>query len=191
MPTRRRSAVKNAILGFLIDQPMHGYELKRKLSPALPRERQMNDGVLYPLLRRMEAEGLVRKRVERSESGRDRNVFSVTASGRREFERWLRSSDDEADEATYDFLVGHPFLTKCLFFARLGSDEVKEKLRDQLDDSTRKLETFQSIREGMVARQVDPYRIAVLDLGIAQQKERVRWLKRMVGSTSAAGRRAA
>lgn len=183
--------MKNAILGFLIDQPMHGYELKRKLSPALPRERQMNDGVLYPLLKRMEQEGLVRKRVERGESGRDRNVFHVTPNGRREFERWLRSSDDEADEATYDFLVGHPFLTKCLFFDRLGPGEVKEKLRDQLDDSARKLETFQAIRKGMVARKVDPYRIAVLDLGIAQQKERVRWLKRMADSTSAARRRAA
>jgi DNA-binding PadR family transcriptional regulator len=183
--------VKHAILGFLVDQPMHGYELKRKLSPALPRERQMNDGVLYPLLKRMEQEGLVRKRVERGESGRDRNVFHVTPNGRREFERWLRSSDGESDEATYDFLVGHPFLTKCLFFDRLEPGEVKEKLRDQLDDSARKLETFKAIREGMVAREVDPYRIAVLDLGIAQQKERVRWLKRMGGSMSAARRRAA
>ena len=67
--------MKHAILGFLVDQPMHGYELKRKLSPALPRERRMNDGVLYPLLRRMEEDGLVRKRVERGEGGRDRNVF--------------------------------------------------------------------------------------------------------------------
>ena len=73
--------MKHAILGFLVDQPMHGYELKRKLSPALPRERRVNDGVLYPLLRRMEDEGLVRKRVERGESGRDRNVFHATAAG--------------------------------------------------------------------------------------------------------------
>jgi DNA-binding PadR family transcriptional regulator len=183
--------VKHAILGFLVDQPMHGYELKRKLSPALPRERRVNDGVLYPLLRRMEDEGLLRKRVERGESGRDRNVFHVTARGRREFERWLQSPDDEADEATYDFLVGHPFLTKCLFFAKLDPEGVTRKLAAQLEDSRRKLETFQAIREGMVARDVDAYRIAVLDLGIAQQKERLRWLKRMVDSTTADGRRAA
>ena len=37
----------------------------------------------------------------------------------------------------------------------------------------------------MVGRDVDPYRIAVLDLGIAQQKERVRWLKRMITSRAA------
>jgi DNA-binding PadR family transcriptional regulator len=182
--------MKHAILGFLIDQPMHGYELKRKLSPALPRERRMNDGVLYPLLKRLEDEGLVRKRVVRGEGARDRNVFHATARGRREFDRWLRDSADEADEATYDFLVGHPFLTKCLFFDRLGPAEVEQKLGAQLEDSTRKLETFKAIREGMVARDVDPYRIAVLDLGIAQQKERVRWLKRMAAK-AAGGRRAA
>jgi DNA-binding PadR family transcriptional regulator len=183
--------MKHAILGFLVDQPMHGYELKRRLSPALPRERRLNDGVLYPLLRRMEKEGLVRKRVERGASGRDRHVFHATAAGQREFDRWLRSSDDEADEATYDFLVGHPFLTKSLFFARLDPDEVEQKLDAQLADSTRKLQTFQEIRAGMLAREVDPYRIAVLDLGIAQQKDRVRWLKRMVSARPAKRQRAA
>lgn len=183
--------MKHAILGFLVDQPMHGYELKRKLSPALPRERRVNDGVLYPLLKRMEKERLVRKQVERAESGRSRNVFHATARGRREFDRWLRSADDEADEATYDFLVGHPFLTKCLFFDRLDADDVRQKLGAQLADSTRKLETFRAIREGMVARAVDPYRIAVLDLGIAQQKERIRWLKRMTSAAGTGGRRAA
>ena len=183
--------MKHAILGFLIDQPMHGYALKRKLSPALPRERRVNDGVLYPLLKRMEKDGLVRKRVARGNGGRERNVYNVTPNGRREFERWLRGSDDEADEAAYDFLIGHPFLTKFLFFDRLDGDEVARKLAAQLADSTAKLETFRSIRKGMVARDVDPYRIAVLDLGIAQQKERVRWLKRMMESGAKVPRRRA
>ena len=31
----------------------------------------------------------------------------------------------------------------------------------------------------MVERGVDPYRVAVLDLGIAQQREKVRWLKQL------------
>jgi DNA-binding PadR family transcriptional regulator len=183
--------MKHAILGFLIDQPMHGYELKRKLSPALPREQRVNDGVLYPLLKRLEEDGLVRKRVTPGDGGRARNVFHVTARGRREFERWLRGSEDEADEAAYDFLIGHPFLTKCLFFGQLDGDDVERKLVAQLEDSTGKLDTFRAIRKGMVARDVDPYRIAVLDLGIAQQKERVRWLKRMIDSMAATGRRAA
>ena len=172
--------MKYSVLGFLIDQPMHGYALKRALSPALPPQQQVNDGILYPLLSRLEAEGLVRKRVERGRGSRDRNVFHPTAKGRRAFEEWLAGTDDERDEVTYDFLLGHPFLTKCLFFNRLTPAEILAKFEDQLADCTAKLETFEAIRARMVGREVDGHRIAVLDLGIAQQKEKKRWLQRMI-----------
>jgi PadR family transcriptional regulator, regulatory protein AphA len=168
------------ILGFLIDQPMHGYELKRALSPALPLERRVNDGQLYPLLKKMEAEGLISGRVERREQGPDRRVFHPTERGRRAFEEWLEGAGLEQDDVDYDFLIGHPFLTKCLFFSRLGPGAVAKKLDSQLEESTAKLDTFRAIKKGMVARRVDPYRIAVLDLGIAQQREKVRWLKAMM-----------
>ena len=171
--------MKYAVLGFLLDQPMHGYELKRALSPALPRARRVNDGVLYPLLKRMEADGLISGRVERSEGSPDRRVFHPTETGRQAFREWLESSADEEDEVAYDFLVGHPFLTKCLFFEKLGPDGVTRKLADQIASSKAKLAEFQRIRDGMVERGVDPYRVAVLDLGIAQQEQRVRWLEQM------------
>ena len=172
--------MKYTVLGFLMDQPMHGYALKRALSPALPPEQRMNDGILYPLLKRLESEGLVRKRVEAGHGARTRHVFHVTPRGRRAFAEWLAGGQDESDEVAYDFLVGHPFLAKSLFFARLEPRAVRAKFEKQLDDCSRKLDKFSAIREGMVARGVDPYRIAVLDLGIAQQEEKQRWLKRMI-----------
>ena len=159
---------------------MHGYELKAVLSPALPREKRVNDGVLYPLLRKLEGEGLIRGRRGRGDAGRDRVVYEATARGRREFAKWLGSGTDEHDEVAYDFLVGHPFLTKCLFFGRLSEEEVGGKLGDQLDESLAKLAEFKRIRRGMTERGVDPYRVDVLDLGIAQQQARVRWLRRML-----------
>ena len=183
--------MKYAVLGFLIDQPMHGYALKRALSPALPPRQQMNDGILYPLLKRLEAEGLVRKREERGRGGRARHVFYPTPKGRREFERWLAGGEDESDEVAYDFLLGHPFLTKCLFFSELAPAEIVAKLEDQLAGCSEKLETFSAIRARMAERGVDSYRIAVLDLGIAQQKEKERWLKRMLRDSKQALARAA
>ena len=171
--------LRHAILGFLIDQPMHGYALKRVLSPALPRERRVNDGVLYPLLKRMEADGLISGRVERRKGAPDRRVFHPTDAGRRAFGEWLESPVEEEDEVAYDFMLGHPFLTKCLFFEKLRSAEVARKVGDQLTAGEAKLGDFRRIRKGMVERGADPYRIAVLDLGIAQQRERVRWLRQM------------
>ena len=166
------------ILGFLIDEPRHGYDLKRVLSPALTRDRQLNDGVLYPLLAKLMRDGLVRRTVERR-GARARHVYAATAAGRRRFRAWLATAVDEDDDVTYDFLVGHPFLAKCMFFARLAPAARRAKVAAQRAAAVAKLHEFAAIRRGMVERRVDPFRVAVLDLGIAQQREKIRWLGRL------------
>ena len=172
-------SLKHTILGILVDRPRHGYDLKRALSPALPRQRLMNDGILYPLLARMEKEGLVRSRVEPGDGRPDRRVFELTEGGRQVFFDWLRGPAFEEDEVSYDFFLGHPFLTKCMFFKHLSLDEVRAKLMAQAETAAAKLETFHQIRAGMVERDVDPFRIAILDLGIDQQREKIRWLEKL------------
>jgi DNA-binding PadR family transcriptional regulator len=166
------------ILGFLLDQPRHGYDLKRVLSPALTRERRLNDGVLYPLLAKLMRDGDVRRSVER-QGGRARHVYAATARGRCRFLDWLATAVHEEDEVTYDFLVGHPFLAKCMFFTRLAPDARRWKLAAQRTVAIAKLREFTAIRKGMIARQVDPFRVAVLELGIAQQRQKIRWLARL------------
>jgi DNA-binding PadR family transcriptional regulator len=172
-------SLKHTILGLLIDRPMHGYKLKCALSPALPRDRLMNDGVLYPLLAKMEKEGLVRRKLERSGKRPDRRVFHPTEKGRQVFMQWLRGSALEEDQITYDFFPGHPFLSKCVFFKHLTREQIRLKLMAQQESAEAKLAAFKGIREGMVERGVDPFRIAILDLGIAQHREKMQWLEKL------------
>ena len=80
---------------------------------------------------------------------------------------------------SYDFFLGHPFLTKCMFFEHLPPEEIRAKLTAQAETAAAKLETFRQIRERMVERDVDPFRIAILDLGIDQQREKIRWLEKL------------
>lgn len=181
--------LRHAVLGFLIDQPMHGYQLKRALSPALPPAQMVNDGILYPLLKRMERDGLIAKRVERAGKAPDRNVYKPTKLGRDEFARWLRSTEAEQDEVSYDFMLGHPFLAKCLFFDGLTRGQVREKLDAQRESSAEKLQTFERIRQGMVERGVSAYRVAVLDLGIAQQKAKLAWIEEVSAKKRGSGAR--
>jgi DNA-binding PadR family transcriptional regulator len=47
------------ILGCLMSQPFHGYLLRRLLSVAIGPARQISWGVLYPLMRRLEDDGLI------------------------------------------------------------------------------------------------------------------------------------
>jgi len=172
-------SLKHTILGLVIDKPRHGYDVKHALSPALPREKLMNDGILYPLLAKMEKEGLLRRKVERGDGRPDRHVFEPTDGGRRAFFEWLRGPAFEEDEVSYDFFLGHPFLAKCMFFKHLTVEEIRAKLAAQTETAQAKLETFDRIREGMVERGVDPLRIAILDLGVAQQREKIRWLEKL------------
>jgi DNA-binding PadR family transcriptional regulator len=177
--------LKYVILGFLAQKPMHGYELKRTLSPAVPASQLVNDGILYPLLKRMERDGLIVGRVERAGKAPNRNVFKPTKEGRQVLADWLRSEQGEQDEVTYDFLLGHPFLAKCVFFDRLSEEEIRLKLKAQLESSAEKLAAFERIRAGMVQRGVGEYRIAVLDLGIAQQRAKLDWLKKTIRGAAA------
>ena len=158
---------------------MHGYALKHALSPALPRKRLVNDGILYPLLAKMEKAGLIRKKMEPGGKAPNRYVLHPTEKGRNTFFDWLRGPAMEEDEVTYDFFVGHPFLIKCTFFKHLSRREVRAKLAAQRDRERGKLEAFERIREGMVERKVDAFRVAILDLGMAQQRDRIAWLDQL------------
>jgi hypothetical protein len=46
-----------------------------------------------------------------------------------------------------------------------------------LQRTEQKLKDFAEIRKGMVERDADAFRIALLDLGAAQQKANCKWLK--------------
>lgn len=177
-------SLKHVVLGFLVDKPVHGYQLKHALSPGLTRKQMMNDGVLYPLLARMEKEGLLHKKVQSIEGAPDRHVLYPTAKGRETFREWLESSTSEEDAMAYDFFLGHPFLLKCMFFKRLTRKEILGKFHAQRKTAEAKLKEFKRIRKGMIERRVDPFRIAILDLGMAQQRAKLLWLNRLLKKES-------
>ena len=52
-----------AILGLLLESPMHGYELRKRLTGLLGAFRAFSYGSLYPTLRRMQADGLIERTV--------------------------------------------------------------------------------------------------------------------------------
>ena len=176
--------LREAILGLLMDRPAHAYALKKLLVPRVSRSEQINDGVLYPLLAKLASEGIICGREEVSAGKRKRTIFSVTAKGEATFLAWLESDADESDEPAYDFFMGHPLLVKVQFFSRLPPWRQAEKLAAQLRRTELKLRDYGEIRTGMVARDADAFRIALLDLSIAQQKANRKWLREQLAKTA-------
>ena len=87
------------ILGELIDQPMHGYLLREIIEMAIGPFRRMSWGALYPLLRRLEADGLIEQVPDTEASGdRPRKIYGITEAGRERFlYLLLRPAEQEAD----------------------------------------------------------------------------------------------
>jgi DNA-binding PadR family transcriptional regulator len=163
------------ILGLLVDHPDHAYALKRRLSPGLPRQQLINDGVLYPLLAKLEDDGLVTSTEQRGERGRTRHVYSVTRAGRAEFRRWLQSEEDEQGPPLHELFIAQP-LVKLLFVRHLGPVRLREKLErhaERVAERIGALESLQAIAGLDATGGLGP---SLLELELRQLRERLAWL---------------
>ncbi|MFB0619275.1 PadR family transcriptional regulator [Streptomyces sp. AGS-58] len=90
--------VRFHLLEELARRPRHGYELLTALSEKFGGAYRPSPGTVYPRLRRLEAEGLVRHELVRG-----RKVYHLTDAGRRELEE---AGDDSAPEASDQDMAG-------------------------------------------------------------------------------------
>jgi len=72
------------ILKTLSWGPTHGYAISRWIRHTTGDELHIEEGALYPALRRLEERGWVTSVWKRTESGRDARVYTLTAAGRRQ-----------------------------------------------------------------------------------------------------------
>ena len=85
----RENKTKYAVLGLLAYAPMSGYDVKRIYAQSLGNFWSESYGHIYPILRRLEEEGLATREVEHQTGKPDRNVYTITDLGRDELHRWL------------------------------------------------------------------------------------------------------
>jgi len=83
-----------AILGFLFEEALHGYELRKRVGALTGHVRPIADGTLYPLLKRMEAAGLLRRRLEPGAAAAPRQMLTLTSAGRASLLDRLRSPEE-------------------------------------------------------------------------------------------------
>jgi DNA-binding PadR family transcriptional regulator len=171
-------ALRHVILGLVSNASSHPYELKQRLSPGLSRERLTNDGVLYPLLARLEREGLLVKRTQRARGAQIRHVFRVTRDGVTEFLSWLRDPHTTEVGLDHDFLVRHRFV-KMLFFDRLTKSERLEQLEEaaqQTRDSITRLREVLAVGDDDLSRSLG---LELIELELHQREIDLRWIETM------------
>ena len=69
------------ILSLLSKQESYGYELIQEIKRRSGDKIKWTDGMLYPVLHRMEADGWIRSRWVEIENGRKRKYYSIRKDG--------------------------------------------------------------------------------------------------------------
>jgi len=84
-----RNGLREAILGLLAIRPMTGYDLSRSYRRALQQIWYAPLGQVYPTLRKMRRDGLLRVSVKVQHHRPNRKIYSLTAEGRKLLVLWL------------------------------------------------------------------------------------------------------
>ncbi|MFM1906205.1 MAG: hypothetical protein RIT32_1001, partial [Actinomycetota bacterium] len=150
----RRDALEFALLGLLAEGPLHGYELRRRLTAVLGPFRALSFSVIYPQLRRMVEAGLITESEENKDSNlsrRKRIVYQITKSGLERFSDLIgksdaKSWDDEFFEVHFAFFGPTPIATRLRILEgrwRRLKDKA-EILRSEIETGASNLSAYSS-----------------------------------------------
>jgi DNA-binding PadR family transcriptional regulator len=172
---KRGESLELAVLGLLHESPMHGYELRKRVTALLGWGRVPSFGSLYPCLKELLHEGLITEDTDAdsSRSGRRaRIVYKLTADGKERFSTLVA----QAGPATWE---DDSFGVRFAFFSRTDAEI---RLRILQGRRTRLEERLDGVRTA-VARtreRVDTYTREMQRHGLESAEREVRWLSELI-----------
>lgn len=87
------ASTKPMILSILQTGENYGYQIIQRVKNITGGKLEWSDGMLYPVLHRLEKDGLIRSRWSISEEGRRRKYYSLTDQGQAalalEMQQWM------------------------------------------------------------------------------------------------------
>jgi len=176
--SRRGDVLELAVLGLLHDSPMHGYELRKRLNAVLGVFRALSYGTLYPALKTLLAEGLIREagQVEGPAPAlagkRARIVYELTAEGKERFQSLVRQPGPAAwEDGTFD--VHFAFFSRTEAAVRL---RILEGRRSRLEERREKVTSAL----GRTREKLDRYTLELQQHGLDSVDREVRWLSELI-----------
>ena len=136
------------ILANLAMRPQHGYEIKKSVEQVHGPDFTLNNGMLYPALRRFEEMGAIEREVERQQGKPDRHIYHLTALGREILHDLLVEFPPELARSQTEFLVRVSFFDQLEPHERRAILAAREAvLRAQVENHHRILAMVE--REGL------------------------------------------
>ncbi|MGN6168349.1 MAG: PadR family transcriptional regulator [Solirubrobacteraceae bacterium] len=153
------------ILGMLALGNRTGYEIKQVVDRSTRHFWAASYGQIYPELRRLEEQGLVRGRPEPS-GERARIAYELTEAGEGALHEWLASEDEPLYELRDEGMLK-------LFFSDSFQERRVENIRAMRERHQRKLAQLQALEPK--ASEMLPGPRLTLELGIELTKRYIDW----------------
>jgi DNA-binding PadR family transcriptional regulator len=178
---KRSGVLELAVLGILDGSPMHGYELRKRLSSVLGAFHAFSYGSLYPALKDLLTRGLIAEEQPEPDpthparvNRRSRIVYRLTAEGKDRLHELL----SEAGPAAWD---DDGFGVHFAFFGQTRADvrlRILEGRRSRLE------ERMESVRAAFARtrERVDSYTLELQRHGLESVEREVRWLNELIAT---------
>lgn len=170
---KNRSAF--AVLGFLAGGPRSGYDIKKAIGRSTSYFWNESFGQIYPILQKLEAEGLVACVGVEGHGRRQSRKYAITETGQEALRDWLAAPVSSAG-------IRNEYLLKLFFGRHVAPDVSIAHLADYRRQLARELATFEAfragyddaIRAGRTSKTLI-YLLAPLDFGILGARAQIEW----------------
>lgn len=115
-----------ALLGFLYEQPSHGYDLHQRLTAELGFVWHISQSQTYNILKRLETQNDISSTLLEQEKLPSRQVLQLTQHGRERFEKWLDTPTGDSVRA-----IRLEFLTRLYFAQKIAPQKIPTILNQQ------------------------------------------------------------
>ncbi|MFC9397429.1 PadR family transcriptional regulator [Streptomyces sp. NPDC057027] len=162
-----------SILGFLYETPLHGYELRKRITALTGHVRPVGESTLYPAIKRLEKAGLLVRETRPGPAAAPRQVLTLTPAGRDELRR--RLTDAEGPDVTDE----NRWFTLLAFLRHLDDPTAQATvLRRRLTFLEEPASFFYAGEHPLRAEDLDdPFRQGVLTIARATTRTELTWLR--------------
>ncbi|MGW4345870.1 PadR family transcriptional regulator [Streptomyces sp. NPDC004690] len=173
-----------AILGFLYDTSLHGYELRKRITALTGHVRPVAESTLYPAIKRLEKAGLLERATEPGAVAAPRHVLTLTGDGRSELRRRL------AEPVQRDITDENRWFTVLAFLRHLADPAAQAAvLRRRLAFLETPASFFYAGDRPLRAEELDdPFRRGILTVARATTQAELAWLRATIDSLEGVAR---
>lgn len=170
-------SLKHALLGFLSQQPLTGYDLKKAFDGSVSNFWPADQAQIYRTLARLVADGLAEVRVVPQEGRPARKEHHITPAGHDELQRWVRTPLDPQP-------TREAFLLQVYFAGEVSREEFLAVIDERIQEGEIEMDVFRGIVAGFAAAIGDAplslehwLPMATLDNGFRHFTTELAWLR--------------